>query len=509
MNLSFLYGTVDVTNKSQDTGGVGFYLYGAPYVQLLSGIIYNRSLTSTLSLAQAIGLTHLESPTSVLSLSQQVSLIHRRDYSASNSLSLSQTLARGLTSLQSPSSALSLSQTVVDIHRGRGDTSNTLTLTEVVGVTHYWKIDVGQSIFISQSATDSASYLRTVNQALSLVEVANLSRDFHVSQSLTLTELVSFIYSKFASNVLALTQTVSLKRTINLEVNDTTLVPVFAGSPPHPQISGMSQTVSLKRTLNKTITSIFGPSQHVSSVLSHAQQASNTLTLHQEMYQIRTDENEPQALAISQAVAVQKIIIKSVHQVLALGQTPHINGTPITLSVTQTLVFKQLHARPTGIPLYPIVTIPSAYVVKVPDVRPSDTLCYPYRGSLTLLEIQSSSVILPTAEFNDSQSYNGNVVIKRAMNGKRRIYHRKMGIAQKLHYDFIIDRRKAIELRQFLIQANSVPIKLTNWKGEVWQVVLTNNPLTFTEESYWGPGVTQSSGNKSSISLEFEGARIN
>lgn len=416
------------------------------------------------------------------------------DKTVPQTLSLSQVVADSNTLLRTVELSLSLSDVASDVHQGRGDTTSTLSVTQSATLNHTWVIGVGQSIFIGYTLHNETSYDRSVNDTLSLTQVANVSIPLTVTQTLTLTDTNVVSYSTFVSTPLALTQTVSFSRTVTEHVNN---------------ILSLTGALVLSKSVGKPPANVLGISQHIALQLSHAEAASNTLTLTQEMYLNRTDENEPQALTLSQTATVQKIKNISVVQTLNFTQASYANGTPITLSVTDVLVFKQSHDRPTGIPSMPIVTIPSGYVVVVPDVSPLDTLCYPYRGTLTLLEIPGTSVILPTAEFNDSQSYNGQVTIKRAMNGHRRIYHRKMGIAQKLHYDFVIDRRKAIELRQFLIQANSVPIKLTNWKGEVWQVVITNSPLTFTEDSYWGPGSSASSGNKSSITLEFEGARIN
>lgn len=435
---------------------------------------FNETPNNTLVLTQVVARENTLHPTAsnTLSLTQTIHIGHGR--SVTSILSLTGTLANNDTLNVANTLVASLVQQVVlSVIRTLG-VNQSLSLSQVVGETHAMNLSASNTLVLSQADTHSQTEI--------------------VSQSLTLTQIVSSTLALGSNNALVLTQSATLTQ----------------GFAEHPSNTiALTQTAGVHRTITQSVVSIWAPSQFLESSKVFTLTASNTLVLAQDLVRDRTLETMNQAVTLVGTATVSKLKIVNVLQALTLSsQTPSLPKATINLSVIHTLTFKQQHDRPTGISSYPIVTIPSGYVVKVPDVRPPDP-CYLYRGTLTLLEIQGLSVILPTAEFNDSQSYNGRVNIKRAMNGRRRVYHRKMGIAQKLHYDFIIDRRKAIELRQFLIQANSVPIKLTNWKGEVWQVLLTNNPLTFTEESYWGPGATQSSGNKSSISLEFEGARIN
>lgn len=427
-------------------GNIGFAL-GTTY----NGNLYDRSVNHTLSLTQAVTIGR------VLNVNQSLSLVHDVDVEIVNNTS--------------------------------GE--HTLTLTQSVDVSITYERSITSTLTLSSVESDENDFERTLDSTLTLVQALRLSRPLVADSTLVLSQDTDVAVVKLATNALTLSQDVDLFIGYAKHVTNTLI---------------LSQEVDFTRNVGGVSQSVSGLSHSVGHSLVKTRNVESILSMAVEVVRDRTNDTRTSSLALVQTAGQQRIITRSVQHTLVL-ESEVARETTLNLGVSNALTFKSQHSRRTGIASMPVVTIPSAYYVRVASVRQNvDSSCDPYRGTLCILEIPGLSVILPTAEFDDTQSYNGRVSIKRSMNGQRRIYHRKMGIAQKLTYDFIIDRRKAIELRSFLLQANSIPVKLTNWKGEVWQVLITNNPLTFTEEKYWGP---QPGGNKSSITLEFEGARIN
>ena len=129
--------------------------------------------------------------------------------------------------------------------------------------------------------------------------------------------------------------------------------------------------------------------------------------------------------------------------------------------ITDVLTFNDDSERYTGLKNFPLASIPTVQVVKVQN--------------LVILKSADRVITLPAPEFGDTEAGTGRLNIKRSMDGGRVVYVRD-NVVQKLNYQFIFDRRKAIELREFILNCNTKPLTMINWKGEIWAVQMTNSP---------------------------------
>lgn len=115
----------------------------------------------------------------------------------------------------------------------------------------------------------------------------------------------------------------------------------------------------------------------------------------------------------------------------------------------------------------------------------------------TTLISRSGAINLPNSEFGDSESNITEVMIIKAVGG-RRYSHVKTSRRRKLTYIFNLKRTKALELVAFIDLSNLEYIQLYNWKRELWLVQIINNPVVMTAISN---GWYQ-------IKLEFEGYKF-
>lgn len=140
-----------------------------------------------------------------------------------------------------------------------------------------------------------------------------------------------------------------------------------------------------------------------------------------------------------------------------------------------------------------------------------DTIAIVARLYVTL-ESNSTIIILPSPLFGDTQQLVGVVNINRMVDGTVYTYV-KTPTRSKLTYKFELKRQKAAELQQFLDGSNTQWIYMQNFKGELWYVRVTNNPITFTATGRGyvnqtsGPYKNQCVGNIEvhQVELTFEG----
>lgn len=114
---------------------------------------------------------------------------------------------------------------------------------------------------------------------------------------------------------------------------------------------------------------------------------------------------------------------------------------------------------------------------------------------------QQLSVVVPPPEWNDYEGDRAQVIFKRKMGGSVSTYI-KTTRDQKIHYEFVIPRPKALELRAFLDAENGRQFTIYDWKGQVWLARLSTDTVERAEIGRWEP-----CGNKTRVALEFIGAR--
>jgi hypothetical protein len=155
--------------------------------------------------------------------------------------------------------------------------------------------------------------------------------------------------------------------------------------------------------------------------------------------------------------------------------------------LTSPLVFANGYYKPNG----------SGGTIFIPAALPVKVTAY------CTLQIPGLAITLPTPLLGDSEGSLGSVDLKRTMNGGTFTYV-KRSASRELKYKFEISRQKAYEMRNFVQNALSTKVLLTNWKGELWYGNIMNNPFELTAESRAGP-----CGENYQIDLDFQGVRMN
>jgi hypothetical protein len=204
-----------------------------------------------------------------------------------------------------------------------------------------------------------------------------------------------------------------------------------------------------------------------------------------------------QSIVFAHSAICQRIKSRSVTQTLNLTHTAARNNV-ISRSLTHSLVF-----NPPNLERLPIIGsqnqtgnrqfeyyVPTVYAVLVP------------KKCLVILGVPSQTIILPCPIWGDSQAYQGEINLKRAMTGITYTYVKKTK-TQKLNYSFELGTYKWLELRDFYINHSEEVMLLQNHNAETWLVHMVNNPLESTTEGRWQP-----KGEKYNVTLEFEGVKI-
>jgi len=114
-------------------------------------------------------------------------------------------------------------------------------------------------------------------------------------------------------------------------------------------------------------------------------------------------------------------------------------------------------------------------------------------------ELIQLTTVLPNPVFGDGENIASEMTLRRSMSGLAYTTI-KTNDRHKLTYDFILTRKKALELQIFVKTYYDQNIRLTNHKDEVWLVKLLTDPFQFEINKRF---------ERNSISLEFEGERLN
>lgn len=296
-------------------------------------------------------------------------------------------------------------------------------------------------LFVSQAI---ASIGITLDYVVGTAEIASASAGFSAVAQVT--------YNRTISQTLNLVQNIGLKRP-KLNVIQTL---------------SLNQSIGIITVRNKTI--------------------SQTLTLTQAIEPSRPLTN---TLTITQTVVGYKVYNRSVVQSLNLQQSVNRNIVS-NQHISQTLIFNPptLRSTPiTGSKRFEYYTSPVIGIL-IP------------RKCLVILSTSNQTVVLPCPQFGDSEAYQGTINLKRTMTGSTLTYIKQTEL-KKLKYTFQLGTRKYLELRDFILAHPAEVITLTNWKGEIWYVYITNNPVEFTVSGRWQPV-----GELTEVTLEFEGVKL-
>lgn len=90
-----------------------------------------------------------------------------------------------------------------------------------------------------------------------------------------------------------------------------------------------------------------------------------------------------------------------------------------------------------------------------------------------------TQTILPSPQFNDSESRRLSVDVKRSMNNTKRTYV-KSNTRSRTTYTFLLARNKALELRAFFQSYYAAKLRWIDEKGDFWEGYLIGNPIEFS-----------------------------
>lgn len=504
---SFVANTSSLFAPSQDAEASVTYTRESPQTLSLSqdadaAFVFDRTVEDTITFADEARRTVFEVVPDLIEYTQDVVGNKFVSRTSSQTLTITPTVARSADFVRSATQGYvptqSLSRTLVKalaVSQTLTITSvATNTLTKLASSTIVYSQDaevsvgkhVHQTLTITSVAVCETTYNRTLyavfvphgtpsssntirpslTQTLSYTQESLGEVQRLANSTLTFTQLASVEKARSGFSLLQMTEDVSYSRTVGK--TSTSLLRV-------------TQAVALAKTRSVAASNAFGINQHATGAKTLLGVTSQSLTYTQQLWRDLTVAAVDDALDLSQDVIVAKYADRSVNQTLTLAQLVTVSGT-YNRTVEDTLVFPQIYYRPDGYAIFNAVGIKTT--------------------RFTLLRSATKLITLPRPEFADGSSNPTRINIKRAMSGERYVYKR-MVFATKLSYDFVIARDKALELRSFLLTENSKQLTLETWNGQVWSVVLTNNPFTTTEVARWELG-----GNKCTITLEFEGVKI-
>ena len=282
-------------------------------------------------------------------------------------------------------------------------------------------------------------------------------------------------------NTLQLRQSSTLASTFNIASDlgvsldhevDYDLIQTFSSS----QIVTFTQTVDFRHTL---------PTETASSVLN--------LTSEADPFR----QGESTLLLIQEAVGVIYFLEGNASNTLVLTQNAERQTSVFNTLPSNLLILTQLvdYSWITNLTSQSWLLFKQNAVGTVVTSKKYVLLQAPYNFIQT-------SVVLPPPLFGDTENLISNINLRRAMNGLIYTYV-KSSKSKILKYTFRLTRMKALELEEFFRYYNSYEIKMQNWKGEIWKVNLTTNPIDFVQTGRDAP-----TEDRTDVNIEFEGVKI-
>ena len=338
----------------------------------------------------------------------------------------------------------------------KADITTSATLTADLKRVRTLSTDIITSVLVGAAAN---TFLRDVSQSLVLVSDATAFNE-HTGNTIGVSQSVAlnFINTYLADNPLTLTQNAVVEKTKDRFVLT--------------ELDLLQQNLILKRVLPVVAASNV---MLLSDVALGSREAKNVLNLTQlaEGIIFFLPGIATSVFALTQQVDLDIEKLVSASNILILSQNAVANHDSLQ-SASSILTFNQLA-------LSSIVGL----------------------DCLVILQTPVSSIVLPCPLFGDGENISSTMSLRRSMNGATRTYI-KTNNRRRLTYTFrILNRAKSLEFIDFVKKHNSDKIKLTNWKGEVWDVSFLTNPFDFVHTGRSAP-----CGDRVDINIEFEGVRL-
>lgn len=195
-------------------------------------------------------------------------------------------------------------------------------------------------------------------------------------------------------------------------------------------------------------------------------------------------------LALTETLSRIRIIIANVHETVTFTESLG-RGSTLNRNISEVLPLRggmNKLVRTGNFEFF----IHEAEVVKIP------------KKCFVMLECANTNtaIVLPCPQPGDTQKGLHSQIVKRSMNNVLYTYVRRNDL-QQLTYAFVIGRPKALDLQAFIETNISQVLTLTNWKGEIWKVQISNNPLEYLMQALF-----EFEAERTEVSLEFQGVKI-
>ncbi len=375
-----------------------------------------------------------------------------------------------------------------------------LNVEEVVG----GDIEVNHTLVLSHSVVLGGSISPTVPQTITFTQLA---RGFNGTQKRTSTITFSHTvsdantYNRSLANTLSFIQTNAVHK-INLANNTIT----FTHDAQVQKTIGMFQTISFSQTAthkytphNDIILQNFGVTNSVDVDAVRPITKSNTLTFLGTATALRVRNfSTSSTFVMSHNAANVKILrpsnslaLTGTATVVAVKNRSIANSLTLANSVNRNIVATRSLISTLVFPPYGTkngVQVPNAQVT-----IPKNYVKFKYSSQI---------ILLPSPELGDTEELTNELNLKRTETGLTYTYV-KRNLDRKLKYEFHMDRAKAYELRSYVDLTAGKKITLENWKGEIWQGYILNNPFELITHVRGG-----ACGERFIVHVEFDGVRI-
>lgn len=481
------------------------------FTEVLShaGSVFNRSISDTVTFTDDVHQTHPVGITDSVTFTDDAAGVRKLDFAPSDTLTITETLARqllagrvvneGLTftelltrkmiRLRSLSETLTLSEVMTgDRVRVAADTlsfSESLTefiaklLRDVLDFENVFTLNAifqkpANDVFEMFDSISLNTYMRlNISESLTFTDVMHADRVTPLSDSFAFTESMTGVASKLVTDVFFFIETMSVAKVKHESISDSMTF-----------TDNLGIILVLVREIQETLTLL----ETYLGIRVKFGVASDTFTLSDLLVREVHAVTAPDTLSFSDTMTYQKIGVGHPTDTLTFASTVFVN-TVLSRTLTDTLLFQE--RRPAD------NQPPSA--ISLPDT-PTGT--YGTVANKMMIFIgQTRSVVISPPEFNDYVSDRNQVIFKRKMDASVTTFI-KTCKDEKLHYEFLVPKPKADELREFFDAENGRSFTIYDWNGYVWIAKLLNDTIDKEEVARWEP-----CGNKTRISVEFLGRR--
>ncbi len=457
-------------------------IYSTPLIPLSCTTTDAPTLSESIDWVATLNRTTADAPT----ISEDANASKTFIRAATDSPTISESILVSFTASKTGTDAPVISESIVTQKTLFRSLSQSLTITQshlVATPVQFVEqgLSLSQSVAVVTELSKSASNTLNFSQAADYFQFVPLETD----NTLTITQTVDVLQTTGVGNVLTITQDVAVQYDPHLDQRFQTLVP--------------AQTVTIAAIFNRSLEQTVTLAHSVAYLKIIEVSASNTLTVLQSLVggPLRNAHNELDDL--DQEVVRDVYRNKSLNQTLAVTQSVGLQMI-LNRSLTSTLLFKDEHPVPDG--AGGIIQVPNVIVTQ--GGKTTEIECCPIPSRSIVYQSASRSIVMSNPEFNDTEGLVAAVSIKRTITGCTYSYVKKSA-NRKLKYKFVINQKKAFELRRFLLDFLGDRIQLTNFHGEIWTGYILTDPAEITSSSRGGI----CNGDLYQIELEFQGVKVN